>query len=342
MKRIGIGLSDFKELIEEDFYYFDKTKFIDEIVKDGAKVKLFTRPRRFGKTLNMSMLKYFFDVEKKEENGKLFKDLYIEKTESFKEQGQYPVIFLSLKDLKATTWEIMEKDIKSTVSRLFLDHRYLLNDLDKFDTITFENIIMKNTNIEDYKYDLVGVISDPVEGDISINDEVLKFAKGIEIGNLFKLGTHYAEEFNLEYLDEENNTHPVVMGCYGLGIGRILAAIIEQNNDDNGMILPINIAPYKVGIVIVNTNDEESVKYANYLEEELEKVGIDVLVDNRDERCGVKFKDIDLIGIPIRVTIGRDLVNGEVELKLRNSSEVNKINTNNILFEIMKIVGKEM
>ena len=144
MKRIGIGLSDFKELIEEDFYYFDKTKFIDEIIQDGAKVKLFTRPRRFGKTLNMSMLKYFFDVEKKEENRKLFKDLYIEKTESIKEQGQYPVIFLSLKDLKATTWEIMEKDIKSTVSRLFLDHRYLLNDLDKFDTITFENIIMKN------------------------------------------------------------------------------------------------------------------------------------------------------------------------------------------------------
>ena len=150
-KRIGIGLSDFKELIEEDFYYFDKTKFIDEIIQDGAKVKLFTRPRRFGKTLNMSMLKYFFDVEKKEENRKLFKDLYIEKTDSFKEQGQYPVVFLSLKDLKARTWEEMEKDIKSTVSRLFLDHRYLLNDLDKFDTITFENIIMKNTNIEDLK-----------------------------------------------------------------------------------------------------------------------------------------------------------------------------------------------
>ena len=134
MKRIPIGLSDFKELIEENYYYFDKTKFIDEVIQDGAKVKLFTRPRRLGKTLNMSMLKYFFDVEKKEENGKLFKDLYIEKTESFKEQGQYPVVFLSLKDLKARTWEEMEKDIKSTVSRLFLDHRYLLNDLDKFDT----------------------------------------------------------------------------------------------------------------------------------------------------------------------------------------------------------------
>ncbi|WP_338988591.1 ATP-binding protein [Fusobacterium animalis] len=151
MKRIGIGLSDFKHLIEEDFYYFDKTKFIDEIIKDGAQVKLFTRPRRFGKTLNMSMLKYFFDIKEAEENKKLFKNLYIEKTESFKEQGQYPVVFLSLKDLKATTWEEMEMGIKSTISRLFLDHRYLLNDLDKFDTITFENIIMKNTNIEDLK-----------------------------------------------------------------------------------------------------------------------------------------------------------------------------------------------
>ncbi|MEX6519348.1 AAA family ATPase [Fusobacterium animalis] len=151
MKRIGIGLSDFKHLIEEDFYYYDKTKFIDEIIKDGAQVKLFTRPRRFGKTLNMSMLKYFFDIKEAEENRKLFKNLYIEKTESFKEQGQYPVVFLSLKDLKATTWEEMKKGIKSTISRLFLDHRYLLNNLDKFDTITFENIIMKNTNIEDLK-----------------------------------------------------------------------------------------------------------------------------------------------------------------------------------------------
>ena len=100
MKRIGIGVSDFKKIIEEEFYYFDKTKFIEEIIQDGAEVKLFTRPRRFGKTLNMSMLKYFFDRKDAEENRKIFKGLYIEKKESFKEQGQYPVIFLSLKDLK--------------------------------------------------------------------------------------------------------------------------------------------------------------------------------------------------------------------------------------------------
>ena len=151
MKRLAIGLSDFKHLIEEDFYYFDKTKFIEEVIKDGSQVKLFARPRRFGKTLNMSMLKYFFDIENKEENKKIFKDLYIEKTEAFKEQGQYPVIFLSLKDLKALTWEQMEKAIKSTISRLFSEYKYLLNDLDKFDTLTFENILLKNTELEDLK-----------------------------------------------------------------------------------------------------------------------------------------------------------------------------------------------
>ena len=151
MKRLAIGVSDFKKIIEEDFYYFDKTKFIEEIINDGSEVKLFTRPRRFGKTLNMSMLKYFFDIENKEENKKIFKDLYIEKTEAFKEQGQYPVIFLSLKDLKALTWEQMEKAIKSAISGLFSEYKYLLNDLDKFDTLAFENILLKNTELEDLK-----------------------------------------------------------------------------------------------------------------------------------------------------------------------------------------------
>ena len=151
MKRIGIGLSDFKHLIEEDFYYYDKTKFIDEIIKDGAQVKLFTRPRRFGKTLNMSMLKYFFDIKEAEENRKLFKNLYIEKTESFKEQGQYPVVFLSLKDLKATTWEEMEKDIKSTIASLFLEYEDLYYELGEFDKPLFKKIAIKEVDIENLK-----------------------------------------------------------------------------------------------------------------------------------------------------------------------------------------------
>ena len=149
MKRIPIGLSDFKHLIEEDFYYFDKTKFIDEIIKDGAQVKLFTRPRRFGKTLNMSMLKYFFDIKGAEENRKLFKGLYIEKKESFKEQGQYPVIFLSLKDLKARTWKEMERKIIITLSDFFSEYEYLLNELTGINFENLKNIIYKKASIDD-------------------------------------------------------------------------------------------------------------------------------------------------------------------------------------------------
>ena len=151
MKKLPIGLSDFKKLIEGNYYYFDKTNFIDEIIKDGSEVKLFTRPRRFGKTLNMSMLKYFFDIKEAEENRKLFKNLYIEKTENFKEQGQYPVVFLSLKDLKADNWESMVNYLKVLISNLCLENRYLLKNLDSFDKALFENYINKNAKIESLK-----------------------------------------------------------------------------------------------------------------------------------------------------------------------------------------------
>ena len=147
MKRLAIGVSDFKHLIEEDFYYFDKTKFIEEVIKDGSQVKLFARPRRFGKTLNMSMLKYFFDIKNKEENKEIFKDLYIEKTEAFKEQGQYPVIFLSLKDLKALTWEEMEEKITVILSELFSEYNYLINELVETDSDKFKKIINENANL---------------------------------------------------------------------------------------------------------------------------------------------------------------------------------------------------
>ena len=147
MKRLAIGVSNFKKIIEGDFYYFDKTKFIEEVIKDGSEVKLFARPRRFGKTLNMSMLKYFFDIENKEENKKLFKDLYIEKTDAFKEQGQYPVIFLSLKDLKASNWEEMEEKISVVLSDLFSEYEYLINDLLGSDSNKLKKIINEDANL---------------------------------------------------------------------------------------------------------------------------------------------------------------------------------------------------
>ena len=118
-KGIGVGIEDFKKIIEEDCYYFDKTNYIEELLKDRTEIKLFTRSRRFGKTLNMTTLKYFFDVKNTEENRKLFKNLYIEKSEYFKEQEQYPVIFITMKDLKKNTWEQMNFAAKSLISNLY-------------------------------------------------------------------------------------------------------------------------------------------------------------------------------------------------------------------------------
>ena len=148
MKRIGIGLSDFKELIEEDFYYFDKTKFIDEIIQDGAKVKLFTRPRRFGKTLNMSMLKYFFDVRESEENRELFNGLDIEKSKYIDEQGKYPTILISLKSIKYETWEESLEQLKSLISNLYNEFEYIRESLNESEIELFNDIWFKKENGE--------------------------------------------------------------------------------------------------------------------------------------------------------------------------------------------------
>ena len=142
-KGIGLGIDDFKEIIKEDCYYFDKTNWIEELLKDRAKIKLFTRPRRFGKTLNMSTLKYFFDVKNAEENRKLFKDLYIEKSEYFKEQGQYPVIFISLKDLKKNTWEECFFEIKELLRNLYNDFYHIRESLNESDLREFDKIWLK-------------------------------------------------------------------------------------------------------------------------------------------------------------------------------------------------------
>ena len=149
-KGIGVGIEDFREIIREDCYYFDKTNYIEEILKDKTKIKLFTRPRRFGKTLNMSTLKYFFDVRNSEENRKLFKNLYIEKSEYFKEQGQYPVIFITMKDLKKNTWEQMNFAAKSLISNLYNEFEYIREKLNEIEKEKFYKIWSKS---EDGDYD---------------------------------------------------------------------------------------------------------------------------------------------------------------------------------------------
>ena len=199
-----------------------------------------------------------------------------------------------------------------------------------------------NANVSDIKYDMVEEIACVIEGDTCPEcGGKLYFKKGIEIGNTFKLGTKYAEKLGLTYSDENNEEKCVTMGCYGIGAGRVLAAVVEQHNDDYGMILPMSIAPYQVCIIPTNTKDEELMNFANNLHDELTKNKIDVLLDDREERPGVKFNDMDLIGIPLRVTIGKKFADGLVELKLRRESTAIDVRLDNIIEEIKRIIKEE-
>ena len=200
----------------------------------------------------------------------------------------------------------------------------------------------KNVNIDDFKAEIISDIRNVKEGDMCPKcGSKLRFKKGIEIGNTFKLGTKYSESLDLMYADTDNTLKPVVMGCYGIGIGRCLSAVVEQNNDEKGIIWPMNIAPYKVSIVIVDTNNEQQVEAANHLYKEFKEAGIDAILDDRKERVGVKFNDMDLIGIPIRITIGKKIDEHICELKLRNSDEVNEISIFDVLYKIQDIIDEK-
>ena len=189
-----------------------------------------------------------------------------------------------------------------------------------------------NANVKDINYDIVADIVNVKEGDICPNcGGKLYFKKGIEIGNTFKLGTKYSEALGLNYSDEFNKLKPVVMGSYGIGLGRCMAAVVEQHNDDKGIIWPDTIAPFKTSIVIVNTKDEIQNTVANDLYDELMKNNIDTILDDRNERLGVKLNDMDLIGVPYRIVVGKRASEGIVELKRRDNDEILEINVSKIL-----------
>ena len=151
MKKIPIGVENFKEIITNNYYYVDKTKFIEKILNDGSKIKLFTRPRRFGKTLNMSTIKHFFDIKNNEENRKLFNNLDIEKSVYIKEQGQYPIIFISMKGIKDITWEEAKSSLKILISNLYSEFKYLLDDLDEFDLPRFKKYLLADIDFANLK-----------------------------------------------------------------------------------------------------------------------------------------------------------------------------------------------
>ena len=200
----------------------------------------------------------------------------------------------------------------------------------------------KNVNITDFKYDYKGDIRNVKEGDTCPNcGGKLYFKKGIEIGNTFKLGTKYSEALDLKYQDSNNELKPVVMGCYGIGLGRCIASIVEQNNDDKGIIWPINVVPFKVAIVVIDPLNVDQMDAANHLYQELMDNNIDVILDDRDIRPGVKFNDMDLIGIPIRITIGKKIVEHIVELKKRNEEEVSDISIFDVLYKVQDIIEEK-
>jgi len=169
----------------------------------------------------------------------------------------------------------------------------------------------------------------------------LHLSRGIEVGHVFKLGTKYSEAMGATFLDEDGKSKPMIMGCYGIGVGRTAAAAIEQNHDQNGICWPLPIAPFSVLVLPLNVKSEEVKRAAEKIYEELNLEGIDTLLDDRNERAGLKFKDADLIGIPLRVVIGdKGLKDGIVEIKERKSGEVTKVSLASATESILQMIRK--
>lgn len=174
----------------------------------------------------------------------------------------------------------------------------------------------------DFGLEHVGDFRNVAEGEAcpQCEDGVLHFQQGIEVGHVFKLGTRYSEKLGASFLDRSGKSQPMIMGCYGIGISRLLSAIVEQNHDDQGIMWPVALAPYQVHILIMSVKDSEQLAVAEALYVQLTKLGIETLLDDRDERAGVKFKDSSLIGIPVTLVVGKEATQGRVEYLERNTA----------------------
>ncbi len=206
-----------------------------------------------------------------------------------------------------------------------------------------KNYHIKNVNYgRDYKGDIIADIKT-----LKANDPCpkcgapVKHARGIEVGQVFKLGTKYSDSMGAVYKDENQKDKPIVMGSYGIGVSRTLAAIIEQNHDENGIIWPMPVAPYEVMITVVKVKDDVQMELAEKMYDELVEAGIEVLLDDRDERVGVKFKDADLLGVPIRITVGKGATNKLVEYKLRRDVKKVELHMEEAIEKAKKTVLKE-
>ena len=169
----------------------------------------------------------------------------------------------------------------------------------------------------------------------------MKHARGIEVGQVFKLGTKYSESMGAVYKDENMKDHPIVMGCYGIGVTRTLAAVVEQHHDDNGIIWPVSVAPYHVIITVMKPDNEVQSSLAEDIYNRLCAAGAEVLLDDRKERPGVKFKDADLLGIPVRITVGRGAADGIVEYKLRRDADKTELSADESVNRALALIDAE-
>ncbi|HII4455255.1 TPA: proline--tRNA ligase [Clostridium perfringens] len=182
---------------------------------------------------------------------------------------------------------------------------------------------LKNVN---YGRDFEGIVGD--FRNVTIGEKCpecgkeITISRGTEVGHIFKLGTKYSESMGATFIDEDGKAKPFIMGCYGIGVTRTVASIIEQHNDENGIIWPLEVTPYHVSVIPANVKNEEQATKAEEIYNELRKMGVEALLDDRKERAGVKFKDSELMGIPMRITVGKMIGEGQVEFKLRNGGEV--------------------
>ncbi|HZG61056.1 MAG TPA: proline--tRNA ligase [Anoxybacillus sp.] len=178
------------------------------------------------------------------------------------------------------------------------------------------------------------------EGDPSPDGQgTIRFARGIEVGHVFKLGTRYSEAMNATYLDENGRTQTMIMGCYGIGVSRTMAAIAEQFSDENGLVWPVAVAPFHLHLISVNPKIDEQRQLADELYEKLQNDGYEVLYDDRQERPGVKFVDSDLIGIPVRITVGKRAGEGIVEIKVRQTSETMEVHVSELNETIQRLLA---
>ncbi len=322
-----VNKSKLERIKTKQLKHTPNAKTIDEVAK-----LLKEKPNRFVKTLIYKMDDEFY--------GCLVSgDREINETKLRKLVNANAIELASFEDVKRIT----NADV-GFAGPIGLDIKIIIDNdvLYKYNYIVGANKTdyhYKDVNNSDFNYDYVGDIKEVKEGDLCLKcGKPLYFKKGIEIGNTFKLGTKYSSALDLTYLDEHNELKPVVMGSYGIGLGRIMASVVEQSNDQFGLIWPVNIAPYKVAIVLIDKKDDKQKALANALYNELNRSKIDSIIDDRDERAGIKFNDMDLIGIPYQIVVGKKVQDELVELKIRATGEVYDVSVNDIVTRINELI----